>query len=578
VSEPREPPRVYALRDYALLADGERGALVDPDGNVSWMCAPRWHDPALFSVLIGGEGVYTVTPAERFVWGGYYEPGTLIWRSRWTTNDAVVECREALARPASAERLVLLRRIEVRAGSARLRVRLDARADFDRHRMSRLRLDEHGIWHGAAGDLRVLWLGGADAHAERDRGLELELQLNEGEHHDLVLAVGDDEWSAIDPDALWRTTATAWQESVPALANTLARRDAEHAVAVMSGLTAASGGMVAAATMSLPEEAREQRNYDYRYAWIRDGCYAGQAAAKAGALALMDAALGFARERLLEHGDELRPAYTVDGGPVPEEAHVDLPGYPGGSDIIGNRVTTQFQLDAFGEIMLLIAAAAAHDRLQAEDWRAAELAADAVRERWQQPDAGVWELDPDEWTQSRLSAAAGLRALAGCAPPGAAAAGWSSLADAIVADCSARALHPSGRWQRSPGDERIDASLLLPALRGALPAHDPRSVATLHAVLEELGREHFVYRYRIDRRPLGEAEGAFVLCGLWAALACHQQGADADALRFFERARSSCGSPGLLSEEHDISQRQQRGNLPQAFVHALLLECSATLA
>ncbi len=576
MSESHETPRVYALRDYALLADGERGALVDPEGNVAWMCAPRWHDPALFSVLIGGEGVYTVTPAGRFVWGGYYEPGTLIWRSRWITNDAVVECREALARPASAERVVLLRRIEACAGTARLRVRLNARADFDRHRMGRLRRDEDGIWHGTTGDLRLRWLGGADARAERDSGLELELELSEGEHHDLVLEVGA-EPSAIDPEGLWQATATTWAESPTAPRDTLAPRDAAHAVAVINGLTAASGGMVAAATMSLPERAREDRNYDYRYAWIRDGCYAGQAAAKAGALPLMDAALGFARERLLEHGDELRPAYTVAGGPVPEEARVDLPGYPGGSDILGNRVTTQFQLDAFGEIMLLIAAAAAHDRLQADDWRAAELAAEAVRKRWREPDAGVWELDPDEWTQSRLSAAAGLRALAGCAPPGAAAAGWSTLADAIVADCSGRALHASGRWQRSPDDERIDAALLLAALRGAVPAGDPRSIATLRAVLDELSHEHFVYRYRIDQRPLGDAEGAFVLCGLWAALACHQQGAEADALRFFERARSACGSPGLLSEEHDVSQRQQRGNLPQAFVHALLLECAATL-
>ncbi len=576
MSEAHEAPRVYALRDYALLADGERGALVDPEGNVAWMCAPRWHDPALFSVLIGGDGVYTVTPTGRFVWGGYYEPGTLIWRSRWITNDGVIECREALSRPASASRLVLLRRIEVCAGTARLRVRLDARSDFDRHRMTHLRLDEDGVWHGAAGELRVRWLGGAAARAERDIGLELELELNEGERHDLVLEVGEEQ-SPINADALWQATATTWAESAPALAGTLAPRDAAHAVAVMSGLTAASGGMVAAATMSLPERAREQRNYDYRYAWIRDGCYAGQAAAKAGALPMMDAALGFARERLLEHGDQLRPAYTVDGGAVPEESRVELPGYPGGSDIVGNRVTKQFQLDAFGEIMLLIAAAAAHDRLQADDWRAAELAANAVRARWQEPDAGVWELDADEWTQSRLSAAAGLRALAGCAPPGAAAGGWSSLADAIVADCSGRALHPSGRWQRSPTDERIDAALLLSALRGAVPAGDPRSTATLGAVLEELSREHFVYRYRIDQRPLGEAEGAFVLCGLWAALACHQQSAHADALRFFERARSACGSPGLLSEEHDVNQRQQRGNLPQAFVHALLLECAATL-
>ena len=113
-------PPVYSLRNYALLADGERGALIDPEGNVAWMCAPRWHDPAIFSSLIGGRSFYTVTPNCRFVWGGHYETGGLIWRSRWITNGGIVECREALALPATADRVVLLRRIEVEEGACTL--------------------------------------------------------------------------------------------------------------------------------------------------------------------------------------------------------------------------------------------------------------------------------------------------------------------------------------------------------------------------------------------------------------------------------------------------------------------------
>jgi alpha,alpha-trehalase len=174
----------------------------------------------------------------------------------------------------------------------------------------------------------------------------------------------------------------------------------------------------------------------------------------------------------------------------------------------------------------------------------------------------------------------GLKQLAECAPCGVGDRdAWLSLADAILGDCSERFVHRSGRWQRSPGDERVDASLLLGALRGAIPPDDPRSRATMAAVLSDLGDEHHIYRFRHDEdAPLGEAEGAFLLCGFWAALACRQQGAEGDALRFFERARSAAGSPGLLSEEFDVDQHQLRGNLPQAFVHALLLECAATLA
>jgi GH15 family glucan-1,4-alpha-glucosidase len=569
---------VYPLREYALLADGERGALVDPAGNIAWMCAPRWHDPALFCTLLGGRGSYSVAPIGRFVWGGHYEPATLIWRSRWITEGAIVECREALALPASAERLVLLRRIEVCQGAARMRVRLDARADFDRLPVGEHRLGEDGVWHGSAGGMHISWQGAERAQADGEGALRLQLDLAAGEHHDLVLAVGPAEAPPQTAGDLWQATEAAWAAGAPELSELIAPRDAGHAVAVLRGLTAAGGGTVAAATMALPERARSGRNYDYRYVWIRDGCYAGQAAARAGVLELMDGALAFVRERLLQDGSQLRPAYTAQGGPVPEETAVGLPGYPGGTDIAGNRVTHQFQLDAFGEILLLLAAAARHDRLQADDWRAAELAVEAISARWQEADAGVWELDPDEWTHSRLCAAAGLRAIARCAPGGTAAAAWSALADAIVADCAAHALHPGGRWQRSRRDERVDAALLLPALRGALPAQDPRSIATLEAVIADLAREHHVYRFRHDARPLGEAEGSFLLCGLWTALASHQQGRRTEALRYFEAARGAAGSPRLLSEEYDIDQSQLRGNLPQAFVHALLLECAAVLA
>jgi alpha,alpha-trehalase len=574
-----EPPaRVFALGDYALLADGERGALVDPEGNIAWMCAPRWHDSALFCVLIGGRGSYSIAPLGRFVWSGRYEPRSLIWRSRWVTDQGVVECREALACPAAREHAILLRRVQVCAGSARMRVRLNPRADFDRHRARGLQRDEHDVWRAKSGQLQLRWWGAGDATPHEAGGLELELALKEGEHRDLTLLVGDGLPACVDAGRLWQGTAAHWRDRVRHGEGTIAPRETTLALSVLHGLTAQSGAIVAAATTSLPERSRHGRNYDYRYAWIRDGCYAGQAAARAGALELMDEHLRFVRERLLEHGGELSPAYSVDGEPVPHEATLSLSGYPGGSDVVGNRATDQFQLDPFGEIMLLIAAAAAHDRVQADDWVAAELAVAAAHESWTRPDAGLWEIDPQQWTHSRLCVAAGLRALERCAPAGASSAAWGALADEIVADCSKRALHRSGRWQRSPSDERVDASLLLAALRGAVPAEDPRSIATLQAVRAELAREHFVYRYRIDERALGEAEGAFLLCGFWASLACRQQGEEQEAIRFFERARSASGSPGLLAEEYDIPQRQLRGNLPQAFVHALLLETATELS
>jgi alpha,alpha-trehalase len=573
-------PRV--LREYALLADGERGVLVGPRGDFVWMCFPRWDAEAVFSSLIGGRGSYAVTPRDGFVWGGYYEPGSLIWRSRWVTVDnAIIECREALALPTRGDRAVVLRRVIARQATARVQVVLNPRGAFGDVPLRRLAQDESGAWSGEAGAIHVSWSGGERAvpgnDGHRGKALRLELELAQGDHHDLVLVLALDgkETGAPDPDLAWSETEAAWRERVPELEQTVATRDARHAYAVLSGLTSAGGGMVAAATMSLPERAREGRNYDYRYVWIRDQCYMGRAVAKAGAYPLLDDAVRFVRDRLLDEGSQLMPAYTTSGGRVPDQRSLGLSGYPGGTDVIGNWVNEQFQLDAFGEALLLFAASARHDQLDADCWRAAEIAAAAIRDRWHEPDAGIWELEPDEWAHSRLICAAGLRAISACGPGGAQAASWLALADAIIADTSSGCLHPSGRWQRSHTDPRPDAALLLPAIRGAIPHDDPRSLATLHAFARELTAEGYAYRFRPDERPLGEAEGAFLLCGFIASLAYSQQGDAVSAARWFERNRAACGPPGLFSEEFDVTQRQLRGNLPQAFVHALLLECAA---
>jgi alpha,alpha-trehalase len=573
------------LREYALVADGERGGLIGPHGELTWMCAPRWDSDAVFSDLIGGRGLYAVTPADpRHVWGGYYEPGSLIWRSRWVTTGAAIECREALAFPGDPQRIVLLRQVRAVRGDARLRIVLDPRASFGRHGSHGLSKDQD-IWSGITGRLHWRWQGGGQARPQpvahgRGELLVLELTVPAGGRHDLVLEIGEDipAGDPPEPDRTWRATESSWARNRPSLEHTLAPRDAQHAWVVLRGLTSTGGGMVAAATMNLPERADTGRNYDYRYAWIRDQAYAGIAAARAGAPDLLDAAATFATGRLLEDGPHLRPAYTVDGGPVPAEQSLDLAGYPGGADKIGNWVNKQFQLDAFGEVLQLLAAAGRLDRLSPDGWQAARVAADAIARRWSEPDAGIWELDDRHWTHSRLACAAGLRAIAALPSAGTGSGDYAALADTMIAETARTCTHPDGYWQRSPDDPRPDAALLLPPIRGAVPASDPRTLATLRAVRDQLARDEYVYRFRHDRRPLGDAEGAFVLCGFIMALAEHQQGHELAAVRYFERNRAACGPPGLLSEEYDITQRQLRGNLPQAFVHAQLLECAAVLA
>jgi alpha,alpha-trehalase len=579
---PRFHPHV--LRDYALIADGERGALVSPRGDIVWMCAPRWDSDAIFSALIGGDGVYAVTPARTFVWGGYYEEGTLIWHSRWVTADGIIECREALTFPGEPGRVVVLRQIVSRDCPAEVEVVLDLRAGFGQHGLRSVKRDDRGAWTGRAGDLHVRWSGDVGQAGVRRAGrasvLAMNLTVPAGASQDLVLELSAEPLREEPADAgrLWSATRERWAQAAPPLDGVVAARDARHAQVMLRGLTSAGGGMVAAATTSLPERAEEGRNYDYRYAWIRDQVYAGRAAAAAGCYSLLDDAVRFISGRLLDDGPKLVPAYTVDGGRVPDQRRLDLPGYPGGFDLVGNWVNRQFQLDALGESLLLLAAAGEHDRLDSESRKAAEIAAAAIAQRWREADAGIWEIDNQPWTHSRLICTAGLRAAARNCTTGPQAAEWSGLADVILADTTRHAVHPSGRWQRSAADPGLDAALLMPPVRGAVAADDPRTVATLEACLAELTQDGYAYRFRHDQRPLGDAEGAFLLCGFVLALALQQQGRELEAARWFERNRAACGSPGLYAEEYDVAERQLRGNLPQAFVHAMLLECAARLA
>ncbi len=569
------------LREYALVADGERGIVVGPHGEMVWLCFPRWDSTAVFASLIGGGGGYQVTPTEDHTWGGSYESGSLIWRNHWVTDTGVVECRDALTLPGRPDRLTVLRRISAQH-AATVHIVLALRTDYGQHGISALQLGDDGCWRGNLGDLKFCWSGAPDAAVVDDgrhHDLELELELAAGRVHDLVLTVTTGiETETIDADREWAATEEGWRRHRGAGAGLIADRDVHHAHAVLAGLTSASGAMVAAATMGLPERAEKGRNYDYRYAWIRDQCFVGIAAAHGASLDLLDNAVRFVGERLRADGPGLAPAYTVTGEPVPDERRLHLPGYPGGADVVGNWVNSQFQLDAFGEALQLLATADEQGRLEADGWVAAELAATTIEERWQEPDAGIWELDPAPWTESRLACVAGLRAAARRPRAGAAAARWEALADTLLAETSQRCLHPSGRWQRGPTDERVDAALLLPAIRGALAPDDPRIRATLQAVLDDLTEDGYAYRFRHGDQPLARAEGAFLLCGFLVSLSLLDAGDVTGAARWFERNRAACGPPGLFTEEFDVTQRQLRGNLPQAFVHALLIECAQRLS
>jgi len=543
------------------------------------MCFPGWSDPAVFAGLLGSGGSYRVVVDERAVSGGYYEEGTLIWRSRWLTARGAVECREALAYPGDKDRAILLRRVEAIDTAVDVTISVELATEYGRRALGSWSR-RPDCWLATHGRTTARWSGAPEARAVRGSGgnrIELKLHLRAGEHRDLVLELAYD--GALpdlpDPKRCWQRTEETWAAVVPPCDGVVAARDVRRAAAVLRGMTSPDGGTVAALTTSLPEGGDNARNYDYRYSWIRDTCYVGHAgAALPGGEMILDDAVRWVGERLRSDGPETMPAYTVEGCPIPLPRPLKVPGYPGGTDIVGNVVRDQFQLDIFGEALLLFAEAATQQRLDADGWRAAEIAASVIADRFALPECGIWEIGQRLWTHSRLIAVAGLRAICAAGAPPALTTRALPLADHLLAEVSRTSLHRSGRFMRAPDDERVDASLLLAEIRGALPSEDPRSRATRAAVVEELVDDDYIYRYAHEGRSLGEAEGAFLVCNFWMALACFRAGELCEGIRWFERARSSCGSPGLFSEEYDVAEHQLRGNLPQAFVHALLIEAA----
>ncbi len=552
----RIPPQV--LRDYALLADGERGAVVGPHGDIVWLCAPRWDSDAVFTSLIGGAGEYTVTPAGRNVWGGSYEDGSMIWRSRWVTDNGIIECREALAFPGDPHRVVLLRRIHAVDHAATVTVSLEPRAGYGQHELSDLHCHA-GVWTGRSGGLHLRWTGGPGRPPATATGKHctLEVDLEAGQHHDLVLELSDQPLPEQPGRRRHRLDAPPKPPGTPPSPPwTTCSPPATPAAA-----TPCCGGSPAAAAAWSPPPP--------------PACPSGPKPAATTTTATSGSATSATPGKPSPPPDPTRcstppspssvtgcsstatslaPAYTTTGEPVPDQRHLDLAGYPGGYDIIGNWVNQQFQLDAFGEALLLFAAAARHDRLDTEGWRAAEAAAGAIAptlDRTRRRHLGNRQpaLDPQP-PDRRGRTARHRRRAPGRGPSRGLAHAWPTTSSPTPrrTPCT-----PTDTGNAHPRTPPWTPRCCCPDLRGAVPADDPRTTATLHAYLRDLTRDGYAYRFRHDDRPLPDAEGSFLLCGFLVALSLHQQHQPVEARAWYERTRAACGPPQLFSEEYDAS-------------------------
>ena len=576
----------HELRDYALLADGQRGILADPDGELAWMCFPTWSDPAVLASLLGSRGSYRIQPKGRYVPGGAYEDGTLIWRQRWVTDNGVIECRQALAYPGRPDRAVILRRVSALDSEAHLSAFVALAGDYGRRPSGRWRRDDAGgTWETSVDGIHARWSGAADAEpvASVDGpAIFVEFHVDQGHTHDFVLELQRTPFEVhdrADADELWRQTTTSWSTSIPQCREMPAGRDVRQSFATLRGLTDADGATVAAVTTALPERAEAGRNYDYRYGWIRDICYIGQAgAAVDGGEPVLDDAVRWVCARILSDGVSTTPAYRGDGSPVPEPLSLGLAR-------LSRRLRCRRQPGprSVPARSLRRGSPPLGERRLARPPRHTMAGTPPSWPSGPSPNGPTRRTTGSGRSGRTTGPTAGLSAPPACGPspstPRRRATSrlpcrWliTYSAPPIARPCILRAVGSDHRAMRAS-----TPLFCFPKFAGPSRPDDPRSVATRLAVIDELCEDDYIYRYAEPGEPLGQNEGAFLICNFWMSLAYLGCGETTKGAQYFERTRASCSSSGLFSEEYDVAQRQLRGNLPQAFVHALLIETAAAI-
>jgi trehalose-phosphatase len=576
------------IERLSMLSDGRSVALITPDANVCWHCAPGPSSAAVFADLLGGEaaGYFSVRPQrDSLPLGQRYVPGTMTLETRWP-GLLVTDYLDPRAEP---HRTDLIRVI---SGVAPAVVEFAPRPQFGQV-ATRLRAVPGGLLVTGAADPVVLRSPGTDWEIVPDGGHEsARAVIQPGPDRQVVLELrgGTDDASA-HPLTEPRRRALAeghWSQwlaglSLPAVETALVGRSA---LTLRALCHADTGGIMAAATTSLPEEIGGVRNWDYRYCWLRDAALTAQALVSLGSAAEATAFLGWLHRVLagLPGPERLRPVYALDGSVLGPEAVIDtLRGYAGSRPVrTGNLADQQVQLDVFGPVVELIADLAAHrGHLTDGDWDLAVAMCEAVTRRWHEPDHGIWEerTIPRHHVYSKVMcwvtvdrAIRLAQAYSRTADPQ-----WPALRDAIAADVLENGWNDQVQaFTAAYHAVDLDAASLHVGLSGLLDPADDRFQATVAAVEAGLRSGGTVYRYRRDDGLPG-TEGGFHLCTAWLIEAYLLTGRRTDAEHLFSQLTAAAGPTGLLPEEYDPVAERSLGNHPQAYSHVGLIRCAQLL-
>jgi GH15 family glucan-1,4-alpha-glucosidase len=576
---------VAAIEDYALLGDLHTAALVDRTGSIDWLCVPRFDSPACFAALLDTPeaGRWLLAPAS----GGPstrrgYRGETLVLDTEWDTPDGAVRVTDFM--PVRGEAPDVVRIVQGLSGAVPMYGELRLRFDYG-HIIPWVR-NVGGAIEAIAGP-DAAWLRTNAPLVGRDFRTISEFTIRAGETVPFVLT-----WSPshlkrparVDPFRSLADAMTFWERwSRRSTVSGPWREAVQRSLIVLKALTyAPTGGIVAAASTSLPEQLGGRRNWDYRYGWLRDATFTLQALLAAG---YVDEASAW-REWLLRAvaGDPstLQIMYGLDGTRrLPESTLPWLSGYEGSSPVrIGNAAAGQLQLDVWGEVIDgLYLAQQARLAPDHDAWDLQVALLDHLEGRWRDADNGLWEVRGPRrsFTHSKVMAWVAadrmVRTARGSGRPGPLRR-WASLRDEIHADALAHGYNSArGSFVQAYGSTELDASLLLIPRVGFLPGTDPRVLGTIDAIQHELTRDGFVMRYRTETTDDGlpPGEGVFVACTFWLVDALHLAGHHDEATELFEQVLAIRSDVGLLSEEWEPHARRHLGNTPQAVSHFALV-------
>ena len=598
------------IADYGFLSDCETCALIAPSGNVEWLCLPRFDSPSVFGAMLDRDaGGFRIGPAGVTVPGGVrYVPGTMVLETSWETRTGWVVVRDVLCigpwyhkqeRSRTHRRSptnydadhVLLRTVRCVQGWAE--IHLDCEPVFD--------------YGGLAAEWAYTGPGYNEASAGSE-GMQLQLRLvtdlnlgfegprarartilREGEFAFAALGWSEHPLPATYDEANERVVRTAhyWQEWLKqgSFPDHPWRTHLQRSALTLKGLSyAPTGAMVAAATTSLPETLGGERNWDYRYTWIRDSTFTLWALYTLGfdweANDFFYFVADLAEAAEAEDG-ELQIMYGIGGESRLDEQELDhLSGYAGSQPVrTGNGAYRQRQHDVWGAVLdSIYLHTRSRDQLPDRLWPIIKRQVAGALAHWQEPDRGIWEVrgEPKHFTSSKLmcwvAADRGAR-LALVREDHEWAERWRAAAQEIHADICARGVDERGVFTQHYDTTALDASLLLMPLVRFLPPDDPRIVATVLAIADDLTDDGLVLRYRVQETDdgLSGEEGSFTICSFWLVSALCEIGEVERARTLCDKLISHASPLALYAEEIEPRTGRHLGNFPQAFTHLALI-------